>query len=182
MVQPAHEESLTAEQFFALPDRDFMELLDGRLVPVTPTGAIHGRVEVRLARLLDEFLERTGAGWILSGEVGVITRRGPDRVRGVDLALVSRKQASEIPDGFLTFPPELIAEVVSPNDRWRDIQGKLDEYFAAGVQQVWILDPKSRQILVYASPTEASRYGIGDRVPASGSLAGLELEVEQVFA
>ncbi len=88
MVQPAPEESPTAEQFFELPDRDFTELLDGRLAPTTPTGALYGKVEVRLTRLLDEFLEQTGAGWVLSGEVGVITRRNPDRVRGVDVALV----------------------------------------------------------------------------------------------
>lgn len=182
MVQPAHEESLTAEQLFELPDRDFTELLDGRLVPMTPTGAVHGKVEVRLARLLDEFLEQAGAGWVLSGEVGVITRRNPDRVRGVDVALVSREQAAEIPEGFLTFPPELVAEVISPNDRWRDIQEKLDELFAAGVRQVWILDPKSRQILVYQSPTAASRYSVGERVSGTGGLTGLELEVARVFA
>jgi hypothetical protein len=43
-----------------------------------------------------------------------------------------------------------------------------------------MLDPKSRQILIYGSPTAAPCYGVGDQVRGMGSLAGLELEVARV--
>ena len=43
--------------------------------------------------------------------------------------------------GFLDVAPELIVEVLSPHDRWSDVMEKLVEYFAIGVQVVWVADP-----------------------------------------
>jgi Uma2 family endonuclease len=99
-----------------------------------------------------------------------------------DVAFLSREQATNIPDGFLTIAPELVVEIVSPNDRRKDIREKIEEYFAIGVKQVWILEPQSRQILAYTSPTEAIRYPAGGRLPAAHGLSGLEITVDRIFA
>ena len=182
MAGPVFDHLLTGEEFFDLGDIGPCELVDGTIVTMTPTGAAHGKIEVRLARLLDEYVEKSGIGWVLSGEVGIITKRNPDRVRGADVAFISREQATDIPDGFLTIAPELVMEIVSPNDRWKDIRDKIEEYFAVGVKQVWIVEPQSRQILVYTSPTEAIRYRAGEKLPAAHGLSGLEIAVDRVFA
>ena len=172
---------LTGEEFFDLGDIGPCELVDGRIVAMTPTGAAHGKIEARLARLLDEYVENRGIGWVLSGEVGIVTKRNPDRVRGADIAFLTREQVTSIPDGFLTVAPELVIEIVSPNDRWKDIRDKIDEYCAIGVKQVWLVEPQAQQILAYRSPTEAVRYRAGDRLPAAHSLSGLEIAVDQIF-
>jgi len=182
MAEPVFDHLLTGEEFFDLGDIGPCELVDGTIVTMTPTGAAHGKIEVRLARLLDEYVEKSGIGWVLSGEVGIITKRNPDRVRGADVAFLSREQTTNIPDGFLTIAPELVVEIVSPNDRWKDIREKIDEYFAIGVKQVWIVEPQSRQILAYTSPTEAVRYRAGDKLPAAHGLSGLEIAVDRIFA
>ena len=75
-----------------------------------------------------------------------------------------------------------MVEIVSPNDRWKDIREKIDEYFAIGVKQVWIVEPQSRQILAYTSPTEAVRYRAGEKLPAAPGLSGLEIAVDRIFA
>jgi Uma2 family endonuclease len=175
------DHTLTGEEFFELGDIGPCELVDGTVVTMTPTGAAHGKIEVRLARLLDEYAEKKGIGWVLSGEVGIVTKRNPDRVRGADLVFLSRQQVSSIPNGFLTIAPELVVEIVSPNDRWTDIREKIDEYFAIGVKQVWIVEPPSRQLLVYKSPTEAVGYRSGNKLSAVHSLSGLEIEVDRIF-
>ncbi len=136
MAGPVFDHLLTGEEFFDLGDIGPCELVDGTIVGMTPTGAIHGKIEVRLARLIDEHVEKSGVGWVLSGEVGIVTKRNPDRVRGADVTFISREQAPDIPDGFLTIAPELVVEIVSPNDRWKDIREKIDEYFAIEVKQV----------------------------------------------
>lgn len=182
MAKPAFDHRLTAEEFFGIGDIGACELVDGEIVTMTPTGAAHGKTEVRLARLLDEYVEKNSIGWVLSGEVGIITKRDPDRVRGADITFLPREQATEIPDGFLTHAPELIIEIVSPNDRWNDIREKIDEYFAIGVKQVWIVEPQPRQILTYTSPTEAVRYRSGDTLLATHSLSGLQIEVDRIFS
>jgi len=180
--EPVFDHLLTGEEFFLRGDIGPCELVDGIIVTLTPTGAVHGKIEVRLVRLLDEYVEKNGVGWVLSGEVGIITKRNPDRVRGADVAFLSREQATDIPDGFLTIAPELAVEIVSSNDRWKDIREKIDEYFAIGVKQVWIVEPQPRQILAYTSSTEAVLYRAGDKLPAAYGLSGLEIAVDRVFA
>lgn len=178
----ATDHLLTGEEFFELGDIGPCELLDGRIVPMTPTGAEHSQVESVLVRLVGNFVDQNARGWVLAGEVGIYTQRNPDRVRGADLAFVSRQQTATIPKGFLDFGPDLVVEVVSPNDRWTDIREKIDEYFGIGVRQVWIVEPPSRQVLVYASATTATRYGMGEKLQGTEGLAGLEIEVERIFA
>jgi len=181
-AEPVSANLLTWEDFFKLGDTGPCELVDGIIVDMTPTGATHGKIEVRLVRLLDDYVQKSDVGWVLSGEVGIVTKRNPDRVRGADVAFLSRKQASKLPDSFLTLAPELVVEIVSPNDRWKEIREEIDEYFSIGVKQLWIVEPQPRQILVYTSPMEAVRYREGETLAAAYSLSGLEIPVTRVFA
>jgi Uma2 family endonuclease len=173
---------LTAEALFALGERPPCELVDGRIVPVPPTGAIHGRTELQLRRIIADFAERHDLGWVLVGEVGLITRRDPDRVRGADAVLVARSQSLTLPEGFLDFGPAAVFEIISPNDRWREIQDKLDEYFAIGCGQVWMVDPQRRQVTVYTGPTSGERFAVQARIAGTGILEGLDLAVSRLFA
>ncbi len=56
-----------------------------------------------------------------------------------------------------TVAPELVIEVVSPNDRWIEIVDKLEEYFAIGVVEVWIADPRKQEIRIYYGLEETVR-------------------------
>ncbi len=85
------------------------------------------------------------------------------------------------PKGFLELAPELIAEIVSPTDRWQDIRAKLDDYFSIGVQQVWIVEPDPHSVLVYRSPTEAAKLGEDDTLEGEGVLTGFSLRVARLF-
>src|SRR5262245_66636919 len=46
---------------------------------------------------------------------------------------------------------------MAPDDRWQDIRQKLDEYFAIGVDRVWVVEPDNRTVLVFSSPTDSRR-------------------------
>ena len=181
-AQPVQiQERLSAESFASLGITTPCELIDGRVVPMSPTGALHGNTELKLGRFLAEFVEQKGVGWVMSGEVGIVTRRDPDRVRGADLVFVSRERCAELPGGFLDFAPDLVVEVLSPNDRWTEVQSKLDEYFALGVIQVWIADPSTRRITVYTGPTTGEQLAPGERLRGQGALEGFELDPARVF-
>ena len=181
MVQLALKEVFTGEELLRLGDLGPCELIDGRIVPLSPTGGEHGSIEGNLAYLLNTYVRPRSLGWVLAGEVGIYTRRDPDRVRAADVAFVSREQSSAIPSGFLDLPPELVAEIVSPSDRWQDLREKIDEYFCIGVHSLWIVEPKTRAILVYSSPTTVAELGGSQSIAASASLAGLEIPVSEVF-
>ena len=51
--------------------------------------------------------------------------------------------------------PELVIEVLSPDDRPGEIRTKLGEYFEAGVKLVWLARPEERDVLAHQSVTDS---------------------------
>ncbi len=181
MAQPALNHVLTGEELLNLGDIGPCELIDGRIIPLPPTGGEHGTIEGNIAYLLNAYVRSRSLGWVLTGEVGIYTRRGPDHVRAADVAFVSKNQVSVIPSGFLDTPPELVVEIVSPSDRWQDLRDKIDEYFLVGVHTLWIVEPKTRTIMVHSSPATATKYNETQNIATSETLRGLEIAVSEVF-
>ena len=158
------------------------ELVEGRILHMTPTGSEHGAIESNLSFELGSFVRQHGLGRVLVGEVGIYTRRNPDSVRGADVAFISGARISIRPaKGFLEVAPELVVEIMSPDDRWRDVRQKLGEYFAIGVERVWIVEPDSRTVLVYRSETEMGKLGEGETLEGEGVLEGFAVPVARLF-
>lgn len=182
VIAPPETRLITGEELFAMGDIGPSELIDGRIVPMAPTGGEHGLLEFNLGSELRSFVRQHKLGWVVGGEVGIYTRRNPDRVRAADIAFISREQLPERPQGFLDVAPELIVEVISPTDRWQDIHEKIEEYFAIGVEQVWIVEPSSRTVRLYQSATEMRKLVESDTLTGEGMLAGFTLPVAEIFA
>jgi Uma2 family endonuclease len=118
----------------------------------------------------------------MGGEVGIYTRRNPDRVRGADIVFLSSKRLTgNLPQGYLDVAPDLVVEIISPHDRWIDIREKITEYFALGVHRVWLVNPRNRTVLVYRSATEMQELAEGDPLVGEGVLEGFALPVETLF-
>ena len=49
---------------------------------------------------------------------------------------------------IVTTPPLLCIEVLSPDDRMRDIVEKMEDYFRMGVPAVWVIDPRRRTAMM----------------------------------
>ena len=172
---------ITGEELLAMGDIGPCELIEGRIVSMTPTGSEHGVIESNLSRHLGNFVVDRKLGKVMNGEVGIFTRRRPDSVRGADIAFVSRERLADRPaKGFLTVAPELVVEIVSPSDRWQDVRQKIEEYFAIGVQRVWIVEPDNRDVLVYSASTEMRKLGEGDLLTGEGVLEGFSLPVARI--
>ncbi|MFN0148720.1 MAG: Uma2 family endonuclease [Dehalococcoidia bacterium] len=81
--------------------------------------------------------------------------------------------------------PTLAVEVVSPNDRDRDVGAKVLEYLAAGSARVWVVRPESRTVTVYRADGSANiRYeqDLLTSDDAGFSVEGFQLLVAGVFA
>jgi Uma2 family endonuclease len=174
---------ITSDELLEMGDIGPCELIDGKIVTMSPAGGEHGSLEVELAGELRAFVKPRRLGWVVAGETGVYTRRKPDRVRGMDVAFLSRQRSPKRPGKkFLEVAPELIVEVVSPDDRWVEVRQKLEEFFAIGVERVWIVEPENRAVLVYASVTDMQRLGEGDVLRGEGLLDGFAMPVADLFA
>ncbi len=158
------------------------ELVKGEIIFMSPTGYLHGFIEVRIAKILSFFVDEYKLGRVLGGEVGIYTARNPDTVRGADVAFISNERLAQAKSkSFLDVAPELIVEVLSPDDRWRDINAKLKEYFAIGAQVVWVADPQSRQVHVYRSLTNIAILSGNDTLTAEDILPGFSAPVSDFF-
>lgn len=157
------------------------ELIDGRIVPIAPAGDEHGFVEFNLGAELRAFVRQHNLGWVLGGEVGIYIHRNPDRVRGADIVFVSRERLPALTDKFLEVTPELVVEVMSPNDTWEGVREKLADYFSIGVVQVWLVEPRNRKLLVYRSSTDLQEFGTGDMLMSEGVLEGFRLDIAALF-
>ncbi|MBK1632236.1 hypothetical protein CKO31_16120 [Thiohalocapsa halophila] len=179
---PHADPMLTAEDLWRHGPTAPGELVRGRFIERPPTGHPHASVEGNIARELGSFVKRQALGKVMPGEVGIITQHDPDTVRGADVVYISNERLAQAqPDGYLDVPPELTIEVVSPNDRWAEIDEKVSEYLACGVEAVWIIDPRNRRVTCYRSPDEARIYGQDDVIEEPGVLPGLALAVRELF-
>ncbi|NJL05834.1 MAG: Uma2 family endonuclease [Chloroflexaceae bacterium] len=173
---------LTGDELLELGDIGCCELLDGRLHAMTPPGAEHGRVEGLMTWHLMGFVQHHQRGYVLTGETGIYIRRDPDTVRGMDLAVISHQRAPDgLGVGYLTIAPELVVEILSPSDRWGEIEAKLSDYFSIGVEQVWLVQPRTTSVYVYRSLTERTLLTSEDTLHGTGILAGFSVRVATLF-
>lgn len=118
----------------------------------------------------------------MGGETGLYTHRDPDTVRGADVLFVSHDRLAEAsPNSYLDVAPELIVEVLSPSNRWIKIREKIDEYFAIGVERVWIIEPERRSAQIYRSPDASRTVRENEALEGEGALEGFALPLVTLF-
>ena len=174
---------VTGDELMRMPGLDPCELVAGRVVPMTPTNPTHGRIEVNVAVALQHFVRTQNLGVVMAGEVGVFTARNPDTVRAADVLFLSHERDARRVrrQGFLDVAPELTVEILSPTDRPDQVRRKLAEYFAAGVLQVWVIDPATRTVQVHDGRGEPLSLAPGAVLTGGDVLPGFELSVEDIF-
>ena len=182
-MPPQEKTRVTAEELYALGDIGPCELIEGEIINMPPTGDQHGNVESNFDVALKQFVQLHKLGYVRVGEVGIITRRNPDYVRGADVAFISTERyAQRKSSGYLDVAPDLVVEVMSPNDRWSEVMKKMGEYFAIGVRLVWLADPETESVYAYRSLTDVRRFAKGDNLPGDSILPGFSVPVAEIFA
>ena len=178
------ERLLTAADYFALPDDEqHKELVRGRIVAMNMPGFEHGLICATVGFLLRQYVSEHGLGRVVSHDSGVLTERDPDTVRGADVAYYSyrRLPRERRPTRYAEVGPELVFEVLSPDDRWTKMLRKVSEYLEAGVLVIGVVDPTNRKVFVYRSETAAIELDEQDELTLPGVLDGFRVHVSQFF-
>ena len=175
---------MTAEDLLALPDDGFhrYELMNGVLITMPPDGEQHGSVLNNTDFEFTGYVRARNLGRITVGDAGYILRRGPDIVRGPDLAFTSRERLQGAPaSGYQTVVPDLIVEIVSPGDRSGEVQEKTLLWLAAGARLVLNLYPRTRSVMAHRSPTERQEYTEPDILDALPVFPDFACPVARLF-
>jgi Uma2 family endonuclease len=178
------ETLLTADEYWLLPDNgEPSELVRGRIVPMNVPYPRHGEICANVVHLLKLFLDNSPLGHIVSNDSGVVTERGPDTVRGADVAYYSFARAPQgpLPRGYLTAVPELIFEVRSSGDRWVEILAKVTEYLKAGVCVVGVLDEQTHTLTLYRADEAPQELRADDEFTLPDLLPGFRIVVRRFF-
>jgi len=177
-------ELTTAEEFGKRPDPGYPEeLVRGKIIRMTPPDRLHGYVCYVTARLLGAFVEVHDLGRVMTNDSGVITEREPDTVRGADVCFYSyeRLPRGPIPRGYGSEIPELVIEVRSPSNRWRDLHDKVAEYLRAGVLAVVVLDPERTTAHVFGPDEAPVALTANQDLTLPGILPGFTVRVGRLF-
>jgi Uma2 family endonuclease len=175
---------MTAAEYARLPDTGVpTELVRGEVVEMNQLTPRHGQVCGRTDRLMGTFADEHELGHVLCNDAGIITERDPDTVRGGDVWFVSYRKLPKgaLPDGYLDVIPDLIVEVRSEPDRWKQILEKVLEYLNAGVPVMCVLDPQTETARLYYPDAPEVILSGDDEITFPDQLPGFSVPVRRFF-
>lgn len=174
--------ALTLEQFLSIADRKpYCELVDGKAVPKSMSPKyFHSALQVAILEVLKTWAGKRGR---VLPEFGVVLKRnGRDWVPIPDVAFISydrlprewkRNEACPV-------PPDLVVEIVSPDQTLKTLERKAGDYLAAGVDRVWVVEPEGRTVAVFA-PDGGKRVLTGTESLGDDRFPDLKTTPKRIF-
>jgi Uma2 family endonuclease len=141
---PNSEELWTVREYLRTswsPDREFV---DGRIEERHLGEKEHSIIQRYLTFLF--MLKR--AEWGVEVFPELRTQTKPRNFRVPDVLVMRAEDKFE---HYVTHPPLIAVEILSPEDSFRIMQAKAAEYSSFGVENIWIIDPEPRIAYRYTS-------------------------------
>jgi Uma2 family endonuclease len=178
------EKQYTPEDVLAITDRPMPELIDGRLVERKLMGQKADAIAARLLRLVGNFVDEHDLG-LMNGSQGSyqIFPDEPKKVRIPDVSFTRRDRLPAMgpADGHGKVAPDLVVEVVSPNDTATELDEKIEDFLAAGVPLIWVPNPETRTVQIHRRDGTSARLRTGDTLDGEDILPGFRCDVARLF-
>ena len=175
---------VTAEELLNMPDDGYRyELVRGELRKTAPAGARHSSIGVKVAVSLSNHVTAKSLGTVFGADGGFLLERDPDTVRAPDVGFVRRERLEEtgLVDGYWPGPPDLAVEVISPNDLYREVAEKVEEWLNGGTRMVVVADPRRRVATVHRPGRESVTLAEGEVLDGDDVVPGWRLVVGDLF-
>jgi Uma2 family endonuclease len=173
----------TPEDLLTIDDRPMPELVDGQLLE-REVGQKADAIAATLLVSIAIFVRAHGLGLVNGSQGGYqIFPDDPRKVRIPDVSFTRRDRVppSGPADGHGRVAPDLVVEVTSPNDLYAMVQAKLNDYLAAGVPLIWVVEPETRTVQVFRRDHTGLRLFPGDTLDGEDVLPGFRCEVDALF-
>lgn len=129
------------------------EYIDGRLYMLANPNVYHQHIVSTLHIALNQYLDGKPCDTFESPFDVTLHRRGDAKYTNIvqpDLLVICHWRNDLDDKGKYIGIPRLVVEVLSPSNSVKETMTKLDLYRESGVQEYWIIDPISHQVLIYA--------------------------------
>jgi Uma2 family endonuclease len=182
---------LPMDEFLRLSaDETPFELIDGERIALVATVSNHGEIIIFLLELLFGF--KKSAGIVYYTETAFVLTYSPDWVTGSRIPDIMIYQAERMTaykqntpnwrDLPLILVPDLCVEVVSPTDKFTDVETKVQRYLNDGVRVVWVIDSGSRSVLIYtAESKQRTQLDEDDTLVGGALIPGFSVRVGDIL-
>jgi Uma2 family endonuclease len=182
------------EQFMEVSEAQPFELIHGKRRLRLPTVFGHSETVRKLFVTLDHFANSYNLGEAFSNTTFVVLDKSSrDWVDAAYTPDASFYIGSRIPiyesnnpdcyDRPLALVPDLVIEVVSPNDKVSELDEKIDAYLLDGVRLIWVIDPQRRKAVVYAPDMEQPLHlNINGVLDGGDVLPDFKLSLTSIFS
>lgn len=172
---------LTAEEVERCAIEGRWELIEGEVKQYMPVRPEHGECVQRIATAVQNALKESHEA-LMGPEIGFLVKRHPDTVRAPDWSLTWREEAQQRRAGaWIEGAPDLVVEVISPEDTWLGMEQKVEEYLSAGAQLVLIMNPYARTIHAFRKALPVRILRAGDILTGEPVLPSFSVPVEDLL-
>jgi Uma2 family endonuclease len=173
----------TPADLLAMPDSNNIELVNGDLVEKS-VSALSAFVEARIVLKLGNFCDSHKTALVFSSANGIqCFPDEPNRVRKPDASVFKKDRFTRehLMEGFVSIAPDLAVEVVSSHDEFAEVIEKVEEYLAAGIPLVWVIDPENEIVIIHRKDGSVAKLHKNDELSGENILPGFTCEVAELF-
>lgn len=156
-----------------------LEIREGVPLEMSPAGSEHNKIALRFALEFERFCEDRPDLECCGDNDGFIVRRDPDTFLCPDAALYRTR--ARTPGPWHAEAPEIVVEVISPDDARKELLRKRDLYFEGGAEQVWIVDPPRGRFEAHF-PDGRVLAADGGTIEMQGLALGMRLDLARLLA
>ena len=182
---------VTPQQFDQLAEAEQlarMELTkDGELIVMSPTGGTAGRKNSRLTQQVRNWADSDGTGEVFDSSTIFVLSNGARRSPDVSWIKLDRWNQLTQPqqDGFPPIVPDFVIELVSfsdiKNQRYEDLQAKMQEYLDNGVRLGWLIEPSAKIVEIYRQDKQVEILNNPQTLSGEDVLPGFVLNLSEIF-
>ncbi len=169
---------VTREEYLDLEEDGFRyDMIDGVLQMSPSPEFEHANFGNNLNLLFGTYLKIHKIGKVVM-ECDVLLPDGGDVVRP-DISVILNENMNKV-KMHIHGAPDIVAEVLSPSTKNRDLGVKADRYLNCGVKEYWIVDPKEKSISVWRNENRVWKKETGN-ILQSDVLHGLKIVSKDIF-